>query len=43
MGTTAPFAPTLTKEQETQLLEHQMTFLQAQLNAIKKRLDEVSK
>jgi hypothetical protein len=42
MGYTAPFAPALTKEQETQWLEQQMTFLQSQLNAIKKRLDDLS-
>lgn len=38
-----PTAPTLTKEQEKQMLEQQIKILEAQLNAIKKRLEELSK
>jgi hypothetical protein len=40
---TAPFAPALTKEQETKMLEQQTIFLQSQLDAIKKRLEELTK
>ena len=38
-----PFAPTLTKEQERQMLEQQVTALEAQLDAMRKRLEELSK
>jgi len=38
---TMPFAPTMSKEQEIPILEQQMTFLQSQLDAIKKRLEEL--
>jgi len=38
-----PFAPTLTKEQEKQMLEQQVNALEAQLDAIRKRLEELSK
>lgn len=39
-----PFAPpTLTMEQETQMLEQQMAALASQLDAIKKRLKELGK
>ncbi len=38
-----PFAPTLTKEQERQMLEQQVEALEAQLVAIRKRLEELSK
>ena len=38
-----PFAPRFTKEQETQMLEQQLTTLQAQLDAIKNRLAELTK
>jgi hypothetical protein len=37
-----PFIPRFTKEQETQLLEQQMATLQAQLDAIKNRLTELT-
>jgi len=40
--TTAPF-PTLTKEQEKQLLEQQVKLLEAQLENLRKRLEELSK
>lgn len=40
---TAPFAPTLTKEQERQMLEQQTKALKSQLDAIRKRLKELSK
>ena len=40
---TTPFAPALTKEQETKMLEQQMNILQLQLDTIKKRLEELSK
>jgi hypothetical protein len=40
---TMPFAPTLTKEQEKQMLQQQVQTLETQLNAIKKRLEELSK
>jgi len=40
---TAPFVPTLTKEQEKQMLEQQVKALEAQLDAIRKRLEELSK
>jgi hypothetical protein len=36
-----PFAPTLTPEQETPMLEQQMKALQAQLDAVRKRLEEL--
>ena len=38
-----PFAPTLTKEQEKQMLEQQVKALESQLGAIRKRLEELSK
>jgi hypothetical protein len=38
-----PFVPTLTKEQERQMLEQQVEALEAQLDAIRKRLEELSK
>ena len=38
-----PFASALTKEQEVQMLEQYAGNLEAQLNAIKKRLEELSK
>jgi len=38
-----PFAPTLTKEQEKQMLEQQIEALESQLDAIRKRLEELSK
>jgi len=38
-----PFAPTLTKDQERQMLEQQVEALEAQLNAIRKRLEDLSK
>ena len=39
-----PFAPpTLTREQETQMLEQQMAALESQLDAIRKRLKELGK
>jgi hypothetical protein len=38
-----PFAPTLTKEQEKQMLEQQVSALESQLEAIRKRLEELSK
>jgi len=39
-----PFAPsTLTKEQETQMLQQQVQALESQLDAIRKRLQELSK
>ena len=38
-----PFAPTITKEQEVQMLEQYAGNLEAQLNAIKKRLEELSR
>jgi hypothetical protein len=40
---TMPFTPTLTKEQEKQMLEQQVQSLEAQLNAIRKRLEQLSK
>lgn len=40
--TAAPF-PTLTKEQEKQLLEQQVKLLEAQLENLRKRLEELSK
>jgi len=38
-----PFAPQLTKEQEKQMLEQQVKVLEARLDAIRKRLEELSK
>ena len=38
-----PFAPTLTEEQEKQMLEQQVNALEAHLDAIRKRLEELSK
>ena len=38
-----PFAPTLTKDHERQMLEQQVGALEAQLDAIRKRLEELSK
>jgi len=35
--------PTLTGEQETQMLKQQMAALESQLNAIRKRLEELGK
>lgn len=37
-----PFGPGLTKEQERQMLEQQMTALQSSLDTIKKRLEKLS-
>jgi prefoldin subunit 5 len=39
---TAPFVPTVTKDQERQVLEQQVQAFEAQLDAIRKRLDELS-
>ena len=39
----APFAPTYSKEQEKQMLAQQVTVLEGQLEAIRKRLEELSK
>lgn len=39
----APTVPTLTKEQERQMLEQQMKGLEAQLEAIRKRLEELKR
>ena len=39
----SPIIPRFTKEQETQILEQQRTMLQAQLDAIKNRLTELTK
>ncbi|MEM4713626.1 MAG: DUF5320 domain-containing protein [Candidatus Bathyarchaeia archaeon] len=38
-----PLAPTYSKEQEKQMLEKQLGFSEAQLEAIRKRLEELSK
>jgi hypothetical protein len=38
-----PFAPQYTAEQEKQMLEQQLGFLEAQLETIRKRLEELSK
>ena len=38
----APFMPTLSKDQEIDMLEQQMQFLKTQLDAFKKRLDELN-
>jgi hypothetical protein len=35
--------PTFTKEQERQMLEQQMKNLEAQLDAVRKRLEELSR
>ena len=40
---TTPTMPTLTKEQEKQMLEQQLGFVEAHLDAIRKRLEELSK
>jgi len=40
---TTPFMPTLTKEQEKQMLEQQLRFVETHLDAIRKRLEELSK
>ena len=40
---TTPFVPTFTKEKEKQMLGQQVKALEAQLDAIKKRLEELSK
>ena len=37
-----PFVPTYTKEQEKQMLDQQVKALEAQLEAIRKRLEELS-
>lgn len=39
----APFAPTYSREQEKQVLEQQVTMLESQLEAMRKRLEELSK
>jgi len=39
----APYPPTYSKEQEKQMLEQQLGFLEAQLDAIRKRLEELSR
>ena len=38
-----PFMPALTEKQEKQMLEQQLEFLEAQLGAIRKRIEELSK
>jgi len=38
-----PLTPALPKEQEKQVLEQQLGFLEARLETIRKRLDELSK
>jgi len=38
-----PFMPTLTKDQEKQMLEQQVKALEPQLDAIRKRLEELKK
>ena len=38
-----PFVPAFTKEQERQMLEQQVKALEAQLDAIRKRLEELSR
>ncbi|RLI39741.1 hypothetical protein DRO69_13915 [Candidatus Bathyarchaeota archaeon] len=38
-----PFMPTLTKDQEKQMLEQQVADLESQLSAIRKRLSELRK
>jgi hypothetical protein len=38
-----PIMPTLPKEQEKQMLEQQLRFVEAHLDAIRKRLEELSK
>ena len=43
LTTPIPFIPQLSKEQETQILEHQITVLQAQLDAAKNRINELMK
>ena len=40
---TTPTMPTLTREQEKQMLEQQLEFVEAHLDAIRKRLEELSK
>jgi hypothetical protein len=40
---TMPLMPTLTKEKEKQMLEQQLGFVEAHLDAIRKRLEELSK
>ena len=40
---TTSFMPALTEGQEKQMLEQQLGFLEAQLGAIRKRLEELSK
>jgi hypothetical protein len=40
---TAPFYPTITKEQEKTMLEQQVKALESQLEAIRKRLEEIGK
>ena len=40
---TTPFMHALTEEQEKQMLEQQLGFLETQLGAIRKRLEELSK
>ena len=40
---TSVVPPTLTKEQETEMLKQHMTALESQLTAIKKRLEELNK
>jgi hypothetical protein len=39
----APYTPTYTREQEKQMLDQQVKILEAQLDAIRKRLEELSK
>lgn len=41
-GTFGPFVPTMTKEQEIQMLEQQAEFLRQQLEQIQKRLNEMA-
>lgn len=38
---TSPYFPTYTREQESQMLERQMAYLQSQLAAIKQRIEEL--
>ena len=40
---TKPFVPTFTKEQERQMLEQQMKNLEEQLDAVRKKLEELSR
>jgi hypothetical protein len=39
--TAPPYSPTYTREQESQMLERQMAYLQSQLAAIKQRIEDL--